>query len=71
MRLRRPGVTRQFARVYHGRPRGIGGIAVGWFTENENLIFHSLGALAYFVLPNVGLVVLGRSAAGAAARARL
>jgi hypothetical membrane protein len=67
--LRRPGVTRQFARVFMV-VAGIGGIAVGWFPENENLLFHSLGALAYFVFANVGLVVLGRSAAGSAVRAK-
>jgi len=49
---------------------GIGGIAVGCYPENENLLLHSMGALAYFLFANVGLVALGRSAAGTAVRAK-
>jgi hypothetical membrane protein len=67
--LRRPGITRQFARAFMV-VAGIGGIVVGWFPENENLLLHSLGALAYFLFANVGLVLLGRSAAGTAVRAK-
>jgi len=66
---RRPGITRQFARVCMV-VAGIGGIAVGCFPENENLLLHSVGALAYFLFANVGLVALGGSAAGAAVRAK-
>lgn len=66
---RRPGVTRQLARTFMV-VAGTGGILVGWFPENENLRLHSLGAGAYFLFANVGLVLLGRSAAGRAARAR-
>jgi hypothetical membrane protein len=66
---RRPGITRQFARAFMV-VAGIGGILVGWFPENENLRLHSLGAGAYFLFANVGLVLLGRSAAGGPARAK-
>jgi hypothetical membrane protein len=66
---RRPGITRHFARGCMV-VAGIGGIAVGCFPENENLLLHSVGALAYFLCANVGLVALSRSAAGAAVRAK-
>ena len=38
---------------------GVGLIAVGVFTENENGLWHRVGAAGHFVLGNLGLVFLG------------
>jgi hypothetical membrane protein len=65
--LRRPGVAGQLARAFMVLA-GIGGVLVGYFPENENLALHSLGALAYFLFANTGLVMLSWSADGFVAR---
>jgi hypothetical membrane protein len=59
---RRPGLARQFVRASMV-VAGTGGMLVGCFPENENLSLHSLGAGAYFLFANIGLVMLGASAA--------
>jgi hypothetical membrane protein len=60
---RRPGVARQLARAFMVLA-GVGGVLIGYFPENENLAVHSLGASAYFLFANTGLVMLGCSANG-------
>jgi hypothetical membrane protein len=65
--LRRPGIARQLARTFMVLA-GVGGVLVGCFPENENLLLHSLGALAYFLFANLGLVMLGWSASGSVSR---
>jgi hypothetical membrane protein len=65
--LRHPGFARQLARALMVLA-GIGGMLVGCFPENESPFLHSLGALAYFLFANTGLVMLGWSADGVIAR---
>jgi len=64
---RRPGVARQLGRVFMVLA-GAGGVLVGCFAENENLLLHSLGAVTYFSFANLGLLMLGCSARGSVAR---
>jgi hypothetical membrane protein len=59
---RRPGLARQLVRASMVLA-GTGGMLVGCFAENENLLLHSLGAAVYFLFANIGLVMLGASAA--------
>ena len=38
---------------------GAGNLAVGFFPEDVNIMYHRLGAAAHFILGNLGMVALG------------